>query len=276
MGLSLNIMLFSILTEHKIVSLKDRQKAGLYASWAAPCDIWSFQAIVLLAVHSSSRFELMFLWKQVRVYPKTEEGEEKGIFALLCRKKTPKLYLTSNLWQTSINLAAAGSDCFSTRREQVEEGSVTSLIPCPPVMLPSVFEPYAAPRLGWSRVAFGVKWTIAAQRGSCLACVIRSPVPNGDAIVTLSTGREHVLLVARWVSGVLKSTLPPCSQASSFLLGKGLGTVYFYLGSSKGQDEPCMQTPMLCVYASTQLWPDTGLKLFLSTQLPRLRTAATD
>lgn len=86
MGLSLNIMLFSILTEHKIVSLKDRQKEGLYASWAAPCDIWSLQAIVLSAVHRSSRFELMFLWKQVRVYPKTEEGEEKGIFALLYRK----------------------------------------------------------------------------------------------------------------------------------------------------------------------------------------------
>lgn len=70
-------MLFSILTEHKIISLKICEWERLDVSWAVRCDIWFFSATILSAAHNICDLELMFLREQEGIYAQQTEEEEK-------------------------------------------------------------------------------------------------------------------------------------------------------------------------------------------------------
>lgn len=92
-----------------------------------------------------------------------------------------------------------------------------------------------------------------------------------------STGREHVLLAARWITGGAEEL--PTSLLTDILLhpGKRVGDCLLSSWEAvKSRMNLVHKLHMPCVYFSTQVWPNTGLKLFLCSLLLQLGTADTD
>lgn len=111
---------------------------------------------------------------------------------------------------------------FSTCSGWVEEGWVTCLIPCPPVIFPGVFQPCAAlkPWMGqcgsWEQMGHPYPEGLSSN----FFYAATSPFPNIDAYhqhQALASSMACLLLDAS--HGVLKSTLSSCSPTSCFTLG---------------------------------------------------------
>jgi len=151
---------------------------------------------------------------------------------------------------------------------------VACLIPCPPVMLPGMFQSATLkPWMLQSSFQGQAGHRFPEELSPSLACVTRSPVPN------ISTERWQRAGGACCQMNGMGCCRAPCLHAPRHAAScweKGRGLFTWQLGSSGGQDEPRTQICMPCVYFSTQFWPNVGLKLLSSSLLPQLETAVTD